>query len=325
MPPQPLSSFATIQGHERARSFLRAAVAHHRLPHTLLFAGPDGTGKRATALALAAYLLCEHPHDDACGDCASCRQVAAGSHPDLHVVALATGKKEIGVDRARDVKRFTQLQAVRGQMKIAVVDDAHLLTVAAQNALLKTLEEPPKNSVLILVAHNPDALLATVRSRCQRVQFAPLPPDTVVGILTSDHGIEPATARMLATVAEGSPGRALALRRALGHAADTALLHLAGAGGARYVAVTDAARRLGTPENETAMKLELMLFQQRDATIRAVEAAHLETTATPGSPSVRAALRGAEHLHAAREVMRRGTPNRQLLLEALLLRLTDLR
>lgn len=317
MPAEPLKGLGAIRGHQRIRDFLRAAVADDRLPHALLFAGADGVGKRSVALALAAWLLCEAETDDACGLCAACRQVAAGSHPDLQVLAVASGKKEIGVDRARDVKRFTQLRPLRGSVKIALINDAHMLTVAAQNALLKTLEEPPEHSLLILVANNPDALLPTVRSRCQRVQFSPLPDDTVIEILTRDHGLAPATAQQLAAFAEGSPGRALALRRCVGSTDDA--LQLAGLADARYVDLVRFANQIGLPEADTGMKLELLLAQLRDAAVRSLAGGTDPVTA--GARSLRGTLLAADLVHDAREALRRGNPNRQLALEALLLRL----
>jgi len=313
MPGEPLTNFATIRGHERVRDRLRAAVVNERLPHALLFAGADGVGKRRVAVALAAWLLCDEDGDDACGNCASCRQVTAGSHPDFQLIAVAAGKKEIGVDRARDVKRFTQLRPMRGTLKVAVVDDAHMLTVAAQNALLKTLEEPPEHSLLILVANNPDALLATVRSRCQRVQFSPLPNDAVEDILTREHGIAPAAVRQLAALAEGSPGRALTLSRSIAGTAGAP--QLAGVGSARYVDLVQLANAIGLPEADTGMKLEMLLSQLRDDAVR--EAAD----AAAGDRHLRGKLLAADLVHGAREAMRRGNPNRQLLLEALLLRL----
>ena len=324
MPAESLIGFAAIRGHQRVRAFLQAAVANDRLPHALLFAGADGIGKRTLALAFVAWLLCETDGSDACGDCAACRQVAAGSHPDFQFVTVASGKKEIGVDRVRDVKRFTQLRPVRGTVKLAVIDDAHMLTVAAQNALLKTLEEPPGHSVLILVANNPDALLPTVRSRCQRVPLSPLPNDAVVEILTRDHGIAPATAQQLTALAEGSPGRALALSRCV--ASEDGPPQLAALRGARYVDLMRIANRIGLPEADTGMKLEMLLSQLRDDAVRAVRADHpvasaAAATAPAGERGVRATLLAADLIHAAREAMRRGNPNRQLLLEALLLRL----
>ncbi|HXQ20559.1 MAG TPA: DNA polymerase III subunit delta' [Candidatus Acidoferrales bacterium] len=311
MPHPSVATFGAVRGHGRVRETLRAAVAQQRLPHALLFAGPDGVGKRALALALAARLQCTAGGDDACGSCAACRQIAAGSHPDLQLVGVAPGKKEIGVERAREVKRFTQMQPLAGKVKIAIIDDAHMLTVAAQNALLKTLEEPPDRSVLILIANNPDALLPTVRSRCQRLQFSPLPADTVASIVAA-QGVDPVAARELAALADGSPGRALALGGSLAGERRAQLLQaLAALGTARYPALMQLATDLGRPESDLPVKLDLLLSQYRDAAVQAVENAQ----------TAREALRGADLVHDAREALRRGNPNRQLLLEALLLRL----
>src|SRR5262245_7089335 len=110
MPEAVVKTFAKIRGQDRTRDFLRTAARQDRLAHALLFAGADGIGKFSLAQAFATWLLCEVGGNDACGECGACRQTAAGSHPDVLVVTLAAGKKEIGVDRARALKRFTQLQ-----------------------------------------------------------------------------------------------------------------------------------------------------------------------------------------------------------------------
>jgi DNA polymerase-3 subunit delta' len=327
MPEPPVISFAAVRGHERVRDFLRTAVARGRLAHALLFAGPDGVGKRSLALAFGAWMQCEAGGDDACGACASCRQVAAGSHPDLQVVAVAPGKKEIGVDRIRALKRFTQIRSSRGTAKVGIIDDAHMLTVAAQNALLKTLEEPPDRCLLIVVAHNPDALLPTVRSRCQRIQFFPLPADAVADLLAVRHGIEAGLAREAALLAEGSPGRALALSAGLaGGRGEQLRQQLATLGTARYVRVMQLAEELRHPDRETSIKLEALLSQYRADALRSIGAGHLVPGAPPpraGTPlAVRAALERVDAVRRAWNAVRRGNPNRQLLLEALLLRLT---
>jgi DNA polymerase-3 subunit delta' len=313
--------FADIRGHERVCAFLRTASAQERLAHALLFAGPDGVGKRQVALALAAFLQCAQCAEDACGSCAPCRQIAAGSHPDVLVVGVPAGKKEIPVDRMRELKRFVQLQPVLAKAKVVIIDDAHMLTIAAQNALLKTLEEPPGRSFVILVANNLDALLPTVRSRCQAVRFGPLPTDTVVDILSTAHGIEVPLAREVAALAEGSPGRAMVLSHVLTAEARAGLGgELAALGNARYLAIMRLASLLNQPENATAVKLELLLSLYRDAAVRSVGAAHLAPAAAdPVAAPVRTILRHAERVSEACETLRRSTPNRQLLLEALLL------
>jgi DNA polymerase-3 subunit delta' len=319
-----MNRFGDIRGHDRPAAFLRAAVANERLAHALLFVGPDGVGKRCIALALAAWLQCEQEGEDACGSCKSCRLVAAGSHPDVHVVAVASGKKEIGVDQARRLKRFTQMQPVLGKAKVAVVDQAHMLTVAAQNALLKTLEDPPDRSLLLLVANNADALLATVRSRCQRVQFLPLAEDVVRAVLVSAHGVPEETAARLATLADGSPGRALELGACLKGGGEEVLEQLAGLGTSRYVRVMELAAQLARPDGGTAAQLEVLLARYRDDAAHAAAAGGQRTAGEDeGSVSVdvHVALRRADLVRQACAALRRRNPNRALLLEALLLRL----
>ncbi len=323
MPESTLIRFADVRGHERAREFLRTALAHDRLPHALLFAGADGIGKRTLALAFVARLQCEHDGEDACGECSSCRQIAAASHPDVQLLSVTPGKKEIGIDRIRDVKRFMQLQPLRGKAKVAIIDEAHLLTIPAQNALLKVLEEPPPRSFLLLVSSNPEALLATVRSRCQRLQFAPLPTDTVVEILTAAAEIDGAAARELALLAEGSPGRAQMLEACLaGVSREAWRQQLAGVEQARYVRLARTANELSSPETQVAVKLEMLLSDFRDEAVHSVSAETFE--ASPGAAiRLRSLRQRADAVDAAWNLIRRGNPNRQLLLEALLLRLAD--
>lgn len=319
----PVTSFAAVRGHERVRDSLRAAVAQDRLPHALLFMGPEGVGKRCLASALVAGLQCEQAGDDACGTCASCVRLAAGSHSDCRVVTVASGKKEIGIDRIRELKRFMQLRPVGGKVKVALIDDAHLLTIAAQNALLKVLEEPPAHSFLVLISSNPDALLPTVRSRCQRVRFGPLSTDVVVEILMRAADLDEDAARDLATLAEGSPGRALTLRSCLaGESREQWRQRLAGLGQARYVQLAQIAHDLSTPETHVVAKLEMLLSEWRDAAVRCVRPEHAAPPpAADRAASLRAVVRRVVAADATCNILRRSNPNRQLLLEALVLRL----
>lgn len=150
---------------------LRAAFAAGRLPHALLMLGPDGLGKREFAHWLAAAVLCENPIDSLqyCGQCTSCKLIAAGTHPDLMWVAPEEDKQQVSVDQVRAASERLGKTSFRQGYKIAIVEPAHQMTVSAANSLLKTLEEPPAESLLILLTSRPSTLPATVRSRCQKI------------------------------------------------------------------------------------------------------------------------------------------------------------
>jgi DNA polymerase-3 subunit delta' len=202
---------ADVVGHERAVERLRRAAASGRVAGSYLLIGPAGIGKRLLADAFAARLLCAEPvGDDACGVCAHCTRLAAGSHPDLHLVERDEERRDIRIEQVRELGRWLALHPLMATRKVAIVDGAHCLSEPAQNALLKTLEEPPRSSVLVLTATAPALLLPTVRSRCQPVRLDPLPAATVTEVLVA-KGIPPKQAAGLAAQAEGSPGRALSL------------------------------------------------------------------------------------------------------------------
>lgn len=204
-------TFRDVVGHERAAARLRRAVSDGRQPGAVLVLGPPGVGKRALADAFTALLLCDAPVDgDACGVCAQCTRVAAGTHPDVRVVARDEDRRDVRIEQVRDLTRWLALQPLMAGRKVGIIDDAHCLNEHGQNALLKTLEEPPGSAVLVLVATYPSLLLPTVRSRCQLVRLDPLPADAVARVLEA-HGVPPERAGLLAPLAEGSPGQALAM------------------------------------------------------------------------------------------------------------------
>ncbi|MFM7736779.1 MAG: DNA polymerase III subunit delta' [Alphaproteobacteria bacterium] len=202
-----------ILGQERAVDLLRRSIAGGRLAHAYVFTGPPGGGKRATALALATACLCSAKPGEGCGSCPECRLVEATSHPDLFLEDLARAQAEratasqVSIEQVRRVRGHLAMRPVRGSRKIAIVDDAERMTADAQNAMLKTLEEPPGRATLVLVATNAAALLPTIRSRCQQVRFAPLEEEAIERLLVAG-GTDPADARTAAPLAEGSLARA---------------------------------------------------------------------------------------------------------------------
>lgn len=186
--------WSDLLGHEEVLSRFRGAMRRGRLASTFLFVGPAGIGKRTFANQLAQTLLCERAGDtfEACGNCAACRQVAAGAHPDLATVELPSGKTAIPIelfigDREHRMQRgllhHLSLKPLGGGRKIAIIDDADRLNVEGANCLLKTLEEPPPNSLLILIGTSEQLQLPTIRSRCQILRFRPLPETAIARLL----------------------------------------------------------------------------------------------------------------------------------------------
>ena len=197
--------------HESACDKLTAAVASQRLSHGLLLQGPAGVGKERFASALAAALFCKGRGErlEACGVCAECQLSKAGTHPDIHWLRIHDDKKSIGVDQVREVCEQLSMTSMRRGYRVAVIAPAEKMTTSAQNALLKTLEEPSPRTVLVLVTARPSALLATLRSRCQRIEVARPKNALALRWLTATLGSAPPP-RLLA-VAGGSPLKALAL------------------------------------------------------------------------------------------------------------------
>ena len=200
-----------IKGHETQRKVLQSALAAQRLHHAYLFTGPEGIGKRMVAMVLTAAIHCQQSDRDACGVCDNCLRLADSNHPDVRVVAPLAGKKEITIQQVRDMEKELAFRSFTGKRKIAIDDPATSLNLASQNALLKTLEEPPQDSLLILIAPNVGGLLPTIRSRCLKLAFGPLPRAAVAEHLMAAEGLDAAAAQQNAAMAMGSIGAALAL------------------------------------------------------------------------------------------------------------------
>jgi DNA polymerase-3 subunit delta' len=197
--------------HDGARARLETALAGGRLPHGLLLHGPDGVGKEHFAAVLAAGLFCSGRRAGLtpCGECPECALSRAASHPDLHWLRRPEDKKSIGVDAVREACDQLAMTSMRGGYRVAIITPAHLMTHNAMNALLKTLEEPAPRTLLVLITSRPSGLLATLRSRCQRVEV-PRPPAAQSSRWLASQLGEAAPARLL-ELAGGAPLKALAL------------------------------------------------------------------------------------------------------------------
>lgn len=213
-----------IEGHDRVVEQFRNAFERGRLASSFLFTGPAGVGKRTFALKLAQAMLCLNSREadlSPCGVCPSCAQAMAGTHPDLHAVAKPEGKSFIPLDlligdadhrRREGLCHDIGMKPSLGGRKIAIIDDADYLNTEGANSLLKTLEEPPPRSVLILIGTTPAKQLPTIRSRCQLIRFQPLPTDVVAELLVRQSLVDdPGQAKKLSRYSEGSIQQALEL------------------------------------------------------------------------------------------------------------------
>jgi DNA polymerase-3 subunit delta' len=207
-------SWQRIRGHDALAQAFDRVVRRGRLAHAYLFTGPPGVGKRLFADELAKALLCEDPPNgrlEACDRCAACALVVAGTHPDLFVAGRPEDSLEVPIEVVRELCRSFGLKSSRGRGKVAILDDADDLNDAAANSFLKTLEEPPPRSVLLLIGTSADRQLPTILSRCQVVRFTPLPTALVAELLRAGGLEDPALVERLARLSGGSPGQAEAL------------------------------------------------------------------------------------------------------------------
>jgi DNA polymerase-3 subunit delta' len=313
--------FRDVVGHVRLIKLLSRSAAGGTLPPSLLFAGPSGVGKRLAAVALAQTLNClairpgaaesqipspksraaipesriPNPEfTDACGVCAACTRIVRGVHPDV-VVVEPGDNGSIKVDQVRDIVDRAAYRPFEGRRRVVIINEADALVDHAQNALLKTLEEPPSSSVFILVTARPDVLLPTVRSRCPQLRFRPLSADDIASVLVA-RGHSERQARAVAATADGSLGQALeASAGDLVEARDIAQRVLA-----EVSASGDPARRLerakellaktgsggATDREQLSVHLRAMASLLRDVEVLATQA----DDRTLANPDVRPAL-----------------------------------
>ncbi len=204
--------FDEIVGHERQKRILSGSFTRGRVPTTYLFTGEAGIGKRSLAIEFGRLLNCLSPRKreegpDACGRCIHCERIKKGIHPDFRLISPEEGM--IRIEQIRELIEFLSFKPLEAAYKIIIIDEAERMNPAASNAFLKTLEEPPEGSVIILVTSLPDQLLDTVRSRCFQVRFTPLSRRETERVLEK-IGIEGNKKReKLSRLLQGCPGRVL--------------------------------------------------------------------------------------------------------------------
>ncbi|MBE6112059.1 MAG: DNA polymerase III subunit delta' [Peptococcaceae bacterium] len=197
--------FSDIQGQEKAIHILQCAIQNRHIAHAYLFAGPEGVGKKQTALALAQYLNCAAPDLNtftSCGNCPSCIQSVSGSQPDI--LMLEPDGASIKIEQIRTLLSKVSLRSYENAYKVIIINDAHLMTEQAANCLLKTLEEPTDNTVFILITAQVQNLPVTIFSRCQQISFHLLSPSVIQDILQKLHPERQSQIGLVTALAKGS-------------------------------------------------------------------------------------------------------------------------
>ncbi|MDD5730136.1 MAG: DNA polymerase III subunit delta' [Candidatus Omnitrophica bacterium] len=221
-------SFEDIKGQDKALRRIRNYMASGHLAGAYLFCGPEGVGKSLAAKTFAKALNCLNGEFDSCDSCASCSKIDKNQHPDVHIInsgepvlgALEvksdktdSGSSEIKIEEVRGLQSEINLRPYEGRKKVFIIQDAHNLNADASNAFLKTLEEPPKDSVIILVSQKPSLIFKTIISRCQVVKFAYLKRKELQDILSRELKLDDNSVHFLAYFSEGSLGHALSLNK----------------------------------------------------------------------------------------------------------------
>ena len=302
---------AGLRGHRELYDRLAAELLG-RPAHAYLFAGPDGVGKSLVAEVLAHSLLCERargadfccrpdrcPVREAasnangqgagprCECCAGCVQVAAGVHPDFIRIGRAAGRTEVSIEQVRSLIARLGIRPARGPLRVAIIDDGETLNLAAQNALLKTLEEPPGFTIIFLIARSERALLDTVRSRLRLVRFGALPAADIAAILIDRAGLDAERAQSLARLARGSAAHGLALAEGNAPPAAELLGALDRAATIDFAAAQALAQDFFANRNEALENFELIARLLEEMLCSKLLGAAAEEEAPAGAESMR--------------------------------------
>ncbi len=202
-----------ISGQTKAKTLLARSLSNEKIAHAYFFRGPDGVGKRDAATVFAAQLNCTQPiNGSACRTCPSCRKFFSGNHPDL--IHIEADGAAIKISQIRELKKTLTFPPFEARYRVALLADVHTMRREAANSILKTLEEPPADTIIILTGEEAGGILPTILSRCQVIPFYALPYQQVAAaLLLDEEETSPEEASSLAAAAEGSIGRARRLRK----------------------------------------------------------------------------------------------------------------
>ncbi len=328
--------FRDLIGQPHARLVLQGALRSGRISHAYLFVGPRGVGRFTAARAFAQALLCAQGGEDACGVCGPCQKVARGTHPDLRIVApgrteAGAERRAVAIDQVRDLKHDAAFPPYEARWKVYIIEDTEAMRAEAANSLLKLLEEPPANIVIILLSESTEALLPTLVSRAQLVRFGPVPAREIAQALI-ERGIPPSRARTLAAMAGGRVGKALeavpAPEEPFARRAEV-LATLRAVEGGDLIAGLDAAEAVARQKDVIEPWLEIALWWFRDLLIwKTAEdpdlLVNLDQSAEVAAWAARARAedlqRAVEAIEQARTALRRNV-NPRLILETLFLQI----
>ena len=319
-------TFDQILGHEHQKDILRRGLSNGRIAHAYLFSGPEGIGKRLMAMALARAIVCLEQRG--CGHCQACRKIDHQNHPDLHI--LEPDGNSIKIEQVRAFQRELNLKPLEASRKICMIEQAETMTLGAANALLKTLEEPRGDSLLILLSAQPNRLLETIRSRCQALPFTRHPNSRIQAELEKQLGIDATESHVLAALSEGSFKKAFGKDRELYLEQRRELLKtLTGLSTGSILPILDFAEQLAADKTVLIDILEifqaffrdvLMTLEGRDnEELVNLDLKH-KVHRVAAQENVAGVLAKLDALMAVRHQLDRNV-NRQLAMEVLLLRL----
>ncbi len=266
-------------GHERAKKIVARTIQKERVPHAFLFRGPDGVGKKLFARGVAAALNCKSQNGKACGFCRSCKKMMSDNHPDYMVVSPERGA--IKIDQVRKVSRELEYSPYESKLRVVVLEDVHTMRREAANSLLKTLEEPPENNLLILTAESSFEVLSTISSRCQVLPFYGLSRDETYRLFSEKFDtVSEEGQKLIARLADGSPGKAMSVF-------DSSVLEcwitlrdllLSGERAENLLAVLGCAGQLANLKEDLVYILDLLKLWFRDHLLAGVDSVQVDMT-----------------------------------------------
>lgn len=257
--------FGSIVGHEQIIEHLQSAIKMGKVSHAYIINGEKGMGKKTIAYTFAKTLQCGEHATNSCNTCKSCLQVESGNHPD--VITVTHEKISIGVDDIRvQVNGDIAIKPYSGPYKIYIIDDADKMTEQAQNALLKTIEEPPAYAIIILLTTNSSKLLPTILSRCVMLNLKPVSSDAIKEYLMKEYNVPDYMANMSATFSQGILGRAIryASSEEFIHSKEEVLHLLKYIDDMELYEIMEAIKSLSTHKLEINDYLDLMILWYRD-------------------------------------------------------------